>query len=153
MDESQSQRARNLAIEILSRRDNSEREMRQKLKQKGIGPDEIDQTIMWLTGKKLLDDHVFAQKKAESIYRTKLVGPSYIRMKLKTAGISDTIIEEALNFLASDEEWQSRAQKAIDQWKKVHPKHADDKTRHMRFLASRGFALRPGSGQDEGFES
>lgn len=130
---------RQIAIGILARRDNSEREMRQKLKQKGIGQEDIDQTIMRLTEKKLLDDHVFAQKKAESIFRTKLVGPSYIRMKLKTAGIADTIIEETLDSLAFDDEWRSRAKQAIDKWNKAHPKHADDKIRHMRFLASRGF--------------
>lgn len=139
MEESQSRRARNLAIAILSRRDNSEREMRQKLKQKGIGQDDIDQTVAWLREKKLLDDNVFARKKAESMYRTKLVGPSYIRIKLKAAGIADTIIEETLGSLGSDEEWQSRAKQAIDKWNKAHPKHANDKVRHMRFLSSRGF--------------
>ncbi len=130
---------RHIAIDILSRRDNSVREMRQKLKKKGVLEEEIEDTITWLQEKKLLDDRVFAQKKAESIFRTKIVGPSYIRMKLKSAGIEDTIIEETLDAFADGEQWQDRARKAIAQWKKAHPKHTEDKTRHMRFLASRGF--------------
>lgn len=137
----QSKSPHHIAIDILSRRDNSVREMRQKLRQKGIGQDDSDETITWLQEKKLLDDSVFAQKKAESIFRTKLVGPSYIRMKLKTAGIEDNAIEETIDLLASEEDWQSRAKRAITQWKKANPKHADDKTRHMRFLVSRGFDL------------
>lgn len=130
---------RHIAIDILSRRDNSVREMRQKLKKKGISEEEIQDTIVWLQEKKLLDDSMFAQKKAESIFRTKLVGPSYIRMKLKSAGIEDSIIEITLDDLADDDQWQVRAKQALVQWKKAHPKHAEDKTRHMRFLASRGF--------------
>lgn len=115
--------------------------MRQKLKNKGIGEHEIADVISWLQSKNLLDDTMFAQKKAESIFRTKLVGPSYIRVKLKAAGISDDIIQETLNCLASDDQWHARAEQAIKQWKKVHPKQADDKIRHMRFLQSRGFGL------------
>ncbi len=132
---------RHIAIDILSRRNNSVREMRQKLKKKGIDEEDIAETVHWLQGKKLLDDRAFAQKKAESIFRTKIVGPSYIRMKLKSVGIEDTIIDETLDALADGEQWRERATKAIAQWKKAHPKHADDKTRHMRFLASRGFDL------------
>lgn len=139
MEESQSQTARTLALDILSRRDNSIREMGMKLKRKGISAENINNTVNWLKGKKLLNDSLFAQKKAESIFRTKLVGPSYIKINLKAAGIADSIIEETLDSLASDEQWQSRAKQAIDKWKKAHPKHANDKIRHMRFLASRGF--------------
>lgn len=131
--------ARHIAIDILSRRDNSEKEMRQKLKRKGISQQEITDTIEWLKGKKLLNDATFAQRKAESIYRTKLVGPSYIRMKLKGAGIADSYIEEAIESLGSEKEWNTRAHDATEQWKKVHPKHANDRIRQMRFLASRGF--------------
>lgn len=139
MDSPSLHKAKNLALEILSRRDNSVREMRQKLKQKRISEEEIDETIEWLKQKKLLDDHSFAQKKAESIYRTKLVGPSYIKMKLRAAGIAEHIADDVVDNLASDTDWNSRAKKALMQWKKVHGKHAEDKIRHMRFLASRGF--------------
>lgn len=130
---------RHIAIDILSRRDNSVREITQELKRKGIAEEDIAETITWLQEKKLLDDGVFARKKAESIFRTKLVGPSYIRMKLKAAGIEDSTIEIVLDDLADNQQWQDRARKAIAQWKKAHPKHVEDKTRHMRFLASRGF--------------
>ncbi len=128
-----------IAIDILSRRDNSVREMRQKLKKKGIEEGEVEETILWLQQKRLLDDHVFAQKKAESIFRIKLCGPKYIENKLREAGIATDIIDETIEHLASDEVWRERAEKAIVQWQRIHPKHADDRTRKMRFLASRGF--------------
>ncbi|MEK7500267.1 MAG: regulatory protein RecX [Patescibacteria group bacterium] len=131
--------AKEIAIDILSRRDNSIREMRMKLKQKKISPEDIEETILWLEGKKLLDDRVFAQKRAESIFRTKLVGPKFIQSKLRGAGIAGEISDEVLDELATPEEWGERAQKAIEQWQRIHPKHAEDRVRKMRFLASRGF--------------
>lgn len=113
--------------------------MRQKLQKKGVTQEEVADTISWLQEKKLLNDVVFAQRKAESIYRTKLVGPRYIEIKLKVAGISDTIINETIDTLAEDTQWRERAQQAIEQWKKSHPKHAADRIRQMRFLQSKGF--------------
>lgn len=128
-----------IAIDILSRRNNSEKEMRMKLKRKGILTKDIEETIEWLTQKKLLNDPDFAQQKAESIFRTKLCGPRYITQKLREAGIAGDVIEDVVDNLASPEDWNQRAQQAIEQWQKVHPKHKDDNIRHMRFLASRGF--------------
>jgi regulatory protein len=129
------------AIAILARRDHSIREMRQKLKKKEFSEDTITETITWLLQKNLLDDHVFAEKKAESIFRTKLVGPRYIWMKLKGAGVAEETIENVISDIASEDEWNERATQAIVQWKKVNPKHAKDTIRHHRFLASRGFEL------------
>ncbi len=128
-----------IAIDILSRRDNSVREMKQKLKKKGIQEEDIEDTITWLQQKKLLDDRVFAQKKAESILRLKLCGPKYVENKLHEAGVSSEIIDDVISSIASEEEWEDRARQAIEQWKKIHPKHAEDRVRKMRFLASRGF--------------
>ncbi|MDA1169173.1 MAG: regulatory protein RecX [bacterium] len=131
--------AREIAIDILSRRDNSIHEMRIKLKRKKVSQEDIEETIRWLESKKLLDDRAFAQKRVESIFRTKLVGPKFIQSKLREAKIAGEICDEVLESLASEEEWKARAQKALETWQKIHIKHKDDKIRKMRFLASRGF--------------
>lgn len=128
-----------LAIDILARRDHSVREMKQKLARKNISSEDIEEVIQWLFQKRLLNDDQFAQKKAESIMRTKMCGPRYIEQKLREAGVSSDIRERVVNELASSGEWNVRAQKAIEQWKKIHPKHKDDRVRQARFLASRGF--------------
>lgn len=131
--------AREIAIDILSRRDNSIHEMRMKLKRKGISQDDIDETIDWLVEKKLLNDTAFAQKRTESIFRTKLVGPRFIVSKLQEAKIAGGIIDEVVGNIAMPEEWDNRARKAIEQWQRAHVKHKDDKVRKTRFLVSRGF--------------
>ena len=128
-----------LAIDILARRDHSEREMRLKLRRKISDADQRDEVIVWLQEKRLLNDADFAQKKAESIMRTKMCGPMYIRNKLREAGVENSIIDGVVENIASTEEWGERARKAITQWQKAHPKHRDDTVRQARFLASRGF--------------
>jgi len=110
-----------------------------KLKRNNISSEIIDETILWLIEKRLLNDRNFAQKKAESIMRLKFCGPTYIKNKLREAGIASDIIDEVVGNIADDAEWHDRAKKAVMQWQKVHPKHKDDKTRQQRFLASRGF--------------
>ncbi|MCE9643355.1 MAG: recombination regulator RecX [Candidatus Andersenbacteria bacterium] len=127
------------AIDILARRDHSIHEMRMKLKRKIFDPEAIEDTIVWLQEKRLLNDADFAQKKAESIMRTKMAGPMYIKNKLREAGVAGEIIDDVVQNIADAEEWGIRAQKAIEQWKRAHVKHAEDKTRQMRFLVSRGF--------------
>jgi regulatory protein len=135
------QNPKHLAIEILSRRDNSEKEMRKKLSRKGVSDEEIDETIVWLREKELLDDREFARKKAESIMRTKAVGPHYISNKLREVGITEEIREKTIDSLGSEQLWQNQAKKALEQWKRAHPKYEDDKVRHTRFLVSRGFDI------------
>ena len=129
------------AIDILARRDHSEHEIRAKLRRKIFNPEVVDEVIIWLQEKRLLDDKKFAQAKAESIMRIKMVGPMYIRNKLREAGVAGEIIDDVVENIADAEEWGIRAQKAIEQWKRAHVKHKDDRSRQIRFLASRGFSL------------
>ncbi len=110
-----------------------------KLQRKGISQDDVAETIEWLVEKNLLNDEEFARKKAESIFRIKLCGPKYIENKLREARVCSEIIEDVIAQIASQEAWRERAKKAIVQWKRIHPRHAEDRVRKMRFLASRGF--------------
>lgn len=134
-----SRNPKHIAVDFLSRRDHSVRELQTKLRKKGIGEQDIIETIDWLKEKNLLDDRAFAAKRAEALFRTKLVGPKWIEAKLRAAGISQGIVGDVVEGLATEQEWSERSKKALAAWKRIHPKHADDTTRHQRFLMSRGF--------------
>lgn len=133
-----------LAQDILSRRDNSEWELRQKLTQKGIPQEEIETTIAWLKQKKYLNDEGFAKKYIQSILRTKAVGKRYLTHKLKEKHIHEETITTTLQELVGEEVEKKLAQKAAKSWQESHPKYAQDKMRLSRFLASRGFTFFPG---------
>lgn len=132
-----------LAQDILSRRDNSEWELRQKLIKKGIYAAELEETIAWLKQKKYLNDEDFAKKYIQSILRTKAVGKRYLAHKLKEKHIHEETITATLQELVGEEVEKELAQKAAKSWQKSHPKYAQDKMRLSRFLASRGFATFP----------
>lgn len=130
---------------ILARRDHSAAEVKAKLARKGFTKDEIAKTVDFLQEKKLLDDALFAKEYIESILRAKPVGPRYLSAKLKQKGVGEGIIQETLGEIKGRE--AILAEQAAAQWKRLHPstssgqvpKHAQDKQRLFRFLASRGF--------------
>lgn len=131
---------RYVAQDILSRRDNSEYEIKQKLLKKGFPLDEIEATIAWLKSKKYLSDILFAQRYVAQILRSKAVGKKYIAYKLEQKKIARSIIEEVLSEYVPDDVEKKLAKKAAANWKKVHARHAADKNRLTRFLLSRGFS-------------
>lgn len=131
----------NKALDILSRRDHAEHEMRTKLKQKKYTAAQIDDTINKLFANKLLDDHVFTERYILSIIRYKAVGPRWLQQKLKQRGVGDSIISEVIANLLDEDKQLELAQEAITKWQKLHSQHTTDRTRLTRFLLSRGFQI------------
>ncbi len=140
-----------LAQDILSRRDHSEYELRQKLAKKGVYGSEVEETIEWLKTKKYLSDATTARHYIEGTLNSRAVGRRYIQHKLQQKRIANDIIKEALDDLVDKDKEQELARKAAASWKKAHPKHAQDKIRLSRFLLSRGFPthLVQGIGNDD----
>ena len=70
------------ATRILAYGDRSERQMRERLTDKGFGPVEIAEVLEILREKRWLDDLRFMENAARGIARTKLCGRGRIRMEL-----------------------------------------------------------------------
>lgn len=124
---------------ILSRRDNSEAEVRAKLAKKGFNREDIEETIVWLKSKKYLNNEKFARLYAEAALRHKAVGPKWIAMKLREKKIASEVIARVVADVFAGQE-QDLAAQAAAKWKRLHPKKADDRNRLTRFLLSRGFS-------------
>lgn len=129
----------NKALDILSRRDHAEHEVRTKLKQKKYTAAQIDDTINKLFANKLLDDHTFAERYILSIIRYKAVGPRWLQQKLKQRGVGESVINETLANLLDEDKQLELTQEATVKWQKLHSQHVTDRTRLTRFLLSRGF--------------
>jgi regulatory protein len=128
------------AQDILSRRDHSEAEVRTKLAKKGLPSKTIDDVIVWLYDKKLLDDAAYAEKYVESVVRVKAVGPRWLEHKLRSRGVEQSVIAAALTQAFPEGREHELMCKAAESWKRLHPKHKDDTQRLTRFLLSRGFS-------------
>lgn len=137
-----------VAQDILSRRDNSEYEMRAKLRKKGFTTEEITQAVEWLAVKHLLDDRQLAARYIDSTLRVKAVGPRWIKSMLQRRGIAHSIINEALKVAFTADKERALAQQATDVWLRQtrrrrdrHSRSSSSRRRLQRFLLSRGFAF------------
>jgi regulatory protein len=97
-----SRRAFNKAVDLLSRRDHSERELRQKLSQRGFR-DEADEVVEKLQYYGYIDDRKFAESFSKELIRVKHYGKKRIEQELYRKGIDRDIISEVLENAEFDE--------------------------------------------------
>ena len=86
----------NKALDILSRREHSVLELKQKLKKKYDIEDDIEETISRLKKNNLLNDYRFSESYV--VYRKrKGFGPIKISKELESKGVAEVIIFEVLD--------------------------------------------------------
>jgi len=96
-------RAFNKAGELLARRDHSEKELREKLRQKGF-TDGADTAIEKLRGYGYVDDARFAARYAAELQRLKQFGKKRIEQELLRKGIDRAVIAQTLDEMTFDTE-------------------------------------------------
>ncbi|MBQ6092613.1 MAG: regulatory protein RecX [Clostridia bacterium] len=94
-------RAFNKASDLLSRRDHSEKELREKLRQKGFS-EGADEAIERLRGYGYVDDARFAARYAAELQRVKHYGKKRIEQELFRKGVDRAVITETLEGLTFD---------------------------------------------------
>lgn len=130
-----------VAQDILSRRDHSEAEVKQKLQRKGFSSTQIAATLAWLHEKKLLNDRLFAERYVASVLRGKAVGRRWLSQKLREKGVPAATSEAVIGEALSSEREKELVQQAAKTWQRLHPATKDDQVRLQRFLLSRGFSF------------
>ena len=96
-------RAFNKASDLLAMRDHSEKELLQKLRQKGFA-DGAEEAIEKLKGYGYLDDSRFALRFAQELQRLKHYGKKRIEQELLRKGVSREIVGDTLEQLSFDED-------------------------------------------------
>ena len=91
------------AVELLSYRPMSARELRDKLTQKGESPEAASAAVDWLCEKGLLDDGRYAGMVVRH-YAAKGYGQSRVRQELQRRGVPRELWEEALRELPEPED-------------------------------------------------
>ncbi|HIE57414.1 MAG TPA: regulatory protein RecX [Anaerolineales bacterium] len=92
------------AYRYLARRPHLERELANKLRNKGYSADLIGRTIHYLKEKNLLDDSDFISRFAEEEKKLRHSGPLRIKKKLLARGASNETIDEWLRQFYPEEE-------------------------------------------------
>jgi len=131
--------AKSVAVRLLSRREHSALEIRDKLVKREFDDKEITQAIADLIEGDWLSDERFAEAYIR-MRQIKGFGPIRISIELNERGVDESIVEACLN--ARDTLW---AQSLVEQYKKKYKNKAvedySDKAKRIRFLQYRGFAL------------
>lgn len=83
------------ALRLLSYRQRSEREIRERLARKGVTADTVDLVVERLRGSGLLDDTAFAASFAESRDRTSPRSRRLIAAELQAKGVNGSVAEQS----------------------------------------------------------
>lgn len=105
-------RLRAKAIDLLARRDHSEKELEDKLRSRGGEEGDVARVLSDLRGIGLLDDRRFAR--SFLLFRAgKAWGPRRYRQELLSRGVSSELIEEVLEELRESEDVPDPADKLL----------------------------------------
>ncbi len=96
-------RAFNKAVDLLSRRDHSKKELADKLKQKGYGND-FEEVFEKLESYGYLDDERFARNYVKQLIDFKAFGKMRLKQELIKKGIDRDLISEILEEIEPDED-------------------------------------------------
>ena len=131
--------AKSVAVRLLSRREHSAFEIRDKLHKRDFDEKEIDQAIIELQQGGWLSDERFAEAYIR-MRQQKGFGPIRITIELNERGVNESIVDACLH--ESDESWQKTLeQQYLKKYKNKPVEDYNDKAKRIRFLQYRGFAL------------
>ena len=125
------------AMNLLARREHSQRELIDKLGQRFPDRDLVAHEIARLADENLQSDTRFA----ESFVRQRIsrgYGPLRLRQEMGQRGISESALETALS--AVDADWFSLAEQVYEKkFGAVAPRDLAEKAKRARFMSYRGF--------------
>ena len=131
--------AKSVAVRLLSRREHSAFEIRDKLRKREFDDKEIEQTIIELQEGGWLSDERFAEAYIR-MRQIKGFGPIRIAIELNERGVKEGIVDDYM--YAGDEDWQHTL---VRQYQKKYKSRSiddySDKAKRIRFLQYRGFPL------------
>lgn len=131
--------AKSVAVRLLSRREHSAFEIRDKLLKRDFDSEEIDRVIIELQQGGWLSDERFAEAYIR-MRQLKGFGPVRIAMELNERGVKEHIVDDYLH--ADDDSWrQTLEQQYRKKYKDKPIEDYSDKAKRIRFLQYRGFAL------------
>jgi regulatory protein len=122
---------------LLARREHSLKELRAKLKAKGIAPELIDTVTTRLANEGLQSDQRFTESYLHSRIQ-KGYGPSRLEQELYERGIDEQLVQSCLENLALD--WMEiLASVRSKKFRQALPVGYSEQARESRFLQYRGF--------------
>lgn len=138
-------KAKNYALNLLSYRQRSEKEISRKMRDKGYENNIIDNTIKFLEKNKLLNDREFAKSFIRDKVNIQKWGRNRIRIELYRKGVNKELINEVIEEEIEDElEYETAKKLAL---KKISTTYKKDEKR-VQYRKLYGFLQRKGYKSD-----
>ena len=137
--------ARTAALRFLSTRPRTEREVRDKLREKEFGDEEIARTLDDLRRSGLLDDDAFARMYIRDALTLRPAGRLLIARKLALLGVPKSVAEKAIDDALRETDQAETARSLAEQFvakaRAVRRNESPDRLRHRlaAYLGRRGF--------------
>ncbi|MEX0843739.1 MAG: RecX family transcriptional regulator, partial [Balneolaceae bacterium] len=133
--------AREYFFRILSRRDHSRKELKDKAYKKGYSGGFVDEILDEFEQKEYIDDYKFAQKYAADKFEFNDWGPYKIRTNLFKKGISKPVVEECIHSVYGDEAIKESMLSLVQKKQKRYLREPEEKWRKklFDFLMRKGY--------------
>ncbi len=138
-NEAERQSAFEKAVELLSYREHSSRELKIKLLQKGYSPSLVEAVLKQMIAKGYLDDQRFTDLYFRELMRQRKYGPLMIKKKMMDKGVDSKHIDAKLESVLVGE-WEQIAREILNK-KKQKLKRNPDNVREtaLNILMRKGF--------------
>lgn len=124
-------------MNLLARREHSTRELKRKLKVRGMEGVVVDEVLATLQQQQLLSDERFVEMLVHSRVG-KGQGPLRIQAELREHGVSDELVSAAVDI--NDPQWHDKIKEVRHKRFGVSlPGNTNERAKQMRFLQYRGF--------------
>ena len=132
------------ALVLLSRRELSTAQVRDRLRRRGCADDQIDEALARLRNQRSLDDARVAHAAAHLETSIRRKGPARVRQRLRSMGLSDDLVDEAVSEAFREVDVDARLDEALTRRLRGQtPATLDERARHrlIRALVQQGFPL------------
>ncbi len=123
------------AVELLTRREHTEKELKDKLAGKGFGDDEIRSALDTLRSEGYLSDSRFAEVFLRSRLRKTAEGKPLLLLRLSEKGVDRNTASEMVNSVWENEEYIPAL---VREWCKLSGKYGEEKAEAK--LRAKGFS-------------
>lgn len=139
MEDEQFIEARNKAFHLLSYRERTIKEMRDRLRKKDFSAEVIEKVIEYLLEKDYLNEQRFAEMWIRSRIKHHPRGRKLIYKELKDKGVDRKIINSALNEFLDREKEMDMAAYLMDKWLRRRKEEDSSSYKLKNYLARKGF--------------
>lgn len=128
------------ALRTLAHKPRTQMEITQRLLQKDIAPDIIEEILIRLGNEKLIDDELYARQWVRQRISQQYKGKLWVRQELQQKGIAKHTIAEALAEVEDELELDSAVAAGMKKWKQTRGDLRDRRNKTYAYLLRRGFS-------------